>query len=159
MKTGAVIGECHRRHRCTEFRKFLDTIDRCVPASLDIHSILDNYGTQKTATIRSWLGVGQGAKTSMGPKQRGPSATKRLLGGHYVQISVCVQSLKRASGLRGPSYTCEYGSGRSTRLVTFETVGGSSLNRGSLESFFQSGSAPNFSQAVSSASRFGKLSM
>src|SRR5271154_1529268 len=55
VKTGKVIGECHRRHRSTEFRKFLDTIDQRVPASLDIHLILDNYGTHKTAAIRSWL--------------------------------------------------------------------------------------------------------
>jgi hypothetical protein len=54
---------------------------------------------------------------------------------------------------------CEYESGRRTRLVTFETVGGSILNRGSLESFFQSGSARNFSLAASSAATFGKLSM
>jgi len=55
VKTGAVIGECHRRHRSTEFRKFLDTIDQSVPASLDVHLIMDNYGTHKTVTIRSWL--------------------------------------------------------------------------------------------------------
>jgi transposase len=55
VKTGAVIGECHRRHRSTEFRKFLDTIDQSVPASLEVHLIMDNYGTHKTATIRSWL--------------------------------------------------------------------------------------------------------
>ena len=55
VKTGAVIGECHRRHRSTEFRKFLDTIDDSVPAALDVHLILDNYGTHKTATIRNWL--------------------------------------------------------------------------------------------------------
>jgi transposase len=55
VKTGAVIGECHRRHRSTEFRKFLDTIDQGVPATLDVHLILDNYGTHKTATIRTWL--------------------------------------------------------------------------------------------------------
>lgn len=55
VKTGLVIGECHRRHRSTEFRKFLDTIDQNVPASLEVHLILDNYGTHKTATIRSWL--------------------------------------------------------------------------------------------------------
>jgi transposase len=55
VKTGAVIGECHRRHRSVEFRKFLDTIDQSVPASLDVHLILDNYGTHKTATIRAWL--------------------------------------------------------------------------------------------------------
>ena len=55
VKTGAVIGECHRRHRSAEFRKFLDTIDQSVPGSLDVHLILDNYGTHKTATIRAWL--------------------------------------------------------------------------------------------------------
>jgi transposase len=55
VKTGAVIGECHRRHRSSEFRKFLDTIDQNVPASLDVHLVLDNYGTHKTATIRAWL--------------------------------------------------------------------------------------------------------
>ena len=55
VKTGLVIGECHRRHRSTEFRKFLDTIDQNVPQSLEIHLILDNYGTHKTAAIRNWL--------------------------------------------------------------------------------------------------------
>ena len=30
VKTGAVIGECHRRHRSSEFRRFLDTIDQNV---------------------------------------------------------------------------------------------------------------------------------
>jgi transposase len=55
VKTGTVIGACHRRHRSVEFRKFLDTIEQAVPSSLDIHLILDNYGTHKTAAIRSWL--------------------------------------------------------------------------------------------------------
>jgi transposase len=55
IKTGKVMGECHRRHRSVEFRKFLDTIDAAVPASLDMHLILDNYGTHKTALIRRWL--------------------------------------------------------------------------------------------------------
>lgn len=49
-----VIGACHRRHRSVEFRKFLDTIEDAVP-SLLVHLILDNYGTHKTAAIRSWL--------------------------------------------------------------------------------------------------------
>jgi len=53
--TGKVIGECHRRHRATEFRKFLDTIDRAVPGELDVHLIMDNYGTHKTAMIRNWF--------------------------------------------------------------------------------------------------------
>ena len=55
IKTGKVIGECHRRHRSVEFRKFLDTIETNVPAELDVHVIADNYGTHKTAAIRAWF--------------------------------------------------------------------------------------------------------
>jgi transposase len=55
VKTGKVLGECHRRHRSVEFRKFLDTIEAAVPADLAIHLVLDNYGTHKTALIRRWL--------------------------------------------------------------------------------------------------------
>ena len=55
VKTGKVIGECHRRHRSAEFRKFLDRIEQAVPKQLDVHLILDNYGTHKTAAIHRWL--------------------------------------------------------------------------------------------------------
>ncbi len=55
IKTGEVLGECHRRHRSIEFRKFLDAINAAVPEDLDCHLILDNYGTHKTALIRRWL--------------------------------------------------------------------------------------------------------
>ncbi len=55
VKTGAVLAECHRRHRSVEFRKFLDRIDATVPPDLDIHLIVDNDGTHKTALIRRWL--------------------------------------------------------------------------------------------------------
>ena len=54
-KTGEVIGQCQRRHRSVEFRKCLDTVDAAVSADLDVHLILDNYGTHKTALIRRWL--------------------------------------------------------------------------------------------------------
>jgi transposase len=53
--TGKIIGECHRRHRASEFRKFLDTIDAAVPKHLDVHLVMDNYGTHKTAAIRRWF--------------------------------------------------------------------------------------------------------
>jgi transposase len=52
---GTVISELHRQHRATEFKKFLATIDKAVPAELDVHLICDNYGTHKTAAIRAWL--------------------------------------------------------------------------------------------------------
>jgi transposase len=55
LVTGNVIGECHRRHRSIEFRHFLDTIEAAVPADLDVHLVLDNYGTHKSPTIQRWL--------------------------------------------------------------------------------------------------------
>jgi transposase len=55
VQTGRVIGHCHRRHRAIEFRRFLDAIEAAVPAGLEIHLILDNYGTHKTPAIRRWL--------------------------------------------------------------------------------------------------------
>jgi transposase len=55
LKTSRLIGQLHRRHRSVEFGKFLDVIEAQVPASLDIHLIMDNYGTHKTATIRKWF--------------------------------------------------------------------------------------------------------
>ena len=54
-KTGEVLGKCFRRHRSQEFRRFLDLIDAAVPADLDVHLILDNYGTHKTPLIERWL--------------------------------------------------------------------------------------------------------
>lgn len=55
VKPGKIIGQCHRRHRSVEFRKFLDYIDKEVPPEFDIHLIVDNYATHKTAIIRNWL--------------------------------------------------------------------------------------------------------
>lgn len=55
FKSGRVIGECHRRHRAIEFRKFLETIDGNTPSELDLHLVLDNYGTHKTPAIHRWL--------------------------------------------------------------------------------------------------------
>ena len=53
--TGKVVGKCYRRHRASEFKKFLQVIDKSVPAELDIHLILDNYGTHKTAMVHNYL--------------------------------------------------------------------------------------------------------
>src|SRR5207248_2160376 len=55
VKAGTIIGKCMRRHRAQEFRKFLDCIERNVPADLDIHIVMDNYGTHKTKLIRDWF--------------------------------------------------------------------------------------------------------
>lgn len=52
---GKVIGSCYPRHRNIEFLKFMRTIDREVPQNLDIHMILDNYGTHGHPNVRFWL--------------------------------------------------------------------------------------------------------
>jgi transposase len=55
IATGKVIGRCHGRHRHQEFLRFLDTIDEQVPAHLDIHLVIDNYGTHKTPKVAAWF--------------------------------------------------------------------------------------------------------
>ena len=55
IATGKVIGELHRRHRAKEFLQFLRTIDANVPQELDVHLVMDNYGTHKTPSIKSWF--------------------------------------------------------------------------------------------------------
>lgn len=55
LATGHVIGELHRRHRSKEFLGFLRTIEANVPAELEVHLILDNYGTHKTPSVKAWL--------------------------------------------------------------------------------------------------------
>ena len=55
VATGFVIGKCYRRHRAREFLDFLKEIDRRVPEALDIHIVMDNYATHKTAAARGGL--------------------------------------------------------------------------------------------------------
>jgi transposase len=56
VKTGLVIGECLPRHRAKEFIRFLRRIDRATDKHLDLHLIVDNYGTHKTPEVNVWLG-------------------------------------------------------------------------------------------------------
>jgi transposase len=55
IATGSVIGDLHRRHRSSEFLQFLRTIEANVPAMLDIHLVVDNYGTHNTPASKTWL--------------------------------------------------------------------------------------------------------
>ena len=54
-KTSEVITQFHQRHRSAQFREFLDLIEAQVPRKLDVHIIMDNYGTHKTPLIRNWF--------------------------------------------------------------------------------------------------------
>jgi transposase len=52
---GSVIGRCQQRHRHQEFLRFLDTVERAVPAGKLVHAILDNYATHKHPKVKAWL--------------------------------------------------------------------------------------------------------
>jgi transposase len=52
---GSVIGQCMQRHRHQELIRFLNRIERDVPAGKLIHVILDNYATHKHPKVRAWL--------------------------------------------------------------------------------------------------------
>ncbi|HSP07418.1 MAG TPA: IS630 family transposase [Acidobacteriota bacterium] len=55
MLTGKVIGDCMPRHRHQEFIRFLKKIEAETPHHLDLHLIVDNYGTHKHQRVQSWL--------------------------------------------------------------------------------------------------------
>jgi transposase len=52
---GTVIGRCMQRHRHQEFIRFLNAIERAVPAGKVVHVILDNYATHKHPKVLRWL--------------------------------------------------------------------------------------------------------
>ncbi len=55
VASGCVISDLTERHRAEEFRRFLNLIERSVPAELDVHVIIDNSSTHKTPAIQRWL--------------------------------------------------------------------------------------------------------
>lgn len=52
---GTVIGSCFPKHRNIEFLKFLRKIDSETPKKLNLHLILDNYGTHTHPNVKKWL--------------------------------------------------------------------------------------------------------
>ena len=55
VSSGRIIGECMKRHRHTEFLKFMRRVEREVPKKLDLHVIVDNYSTHKHEKVKKWL--------------------------------------------------------------------------------------------------------
>lgn len=53
--TGVILGKCLPRHRNGEFLAFLKLIDRSVDKALQVHLIVDNYGTHKHPNVMAWL--------------------------------------------------------------------------------------------------------
>jgi transposase len=55
VASGVTISTCYRRHRQQEFLRFLNEVDENLPAGLDVHLVMDNYGTHKVSRVRNWL--------------------------------------------------------------------------------------------------------
>jgi transposase len=78
MLDGSVIGTCMPRHRHQEFLRFLKHIDDATPAHLDLHLIVDNYSTRKTAKVQRWnlpRSVSAVASSQASPNWRKPAPT------------------------------------------------------------------------------------
>ncbi len=52
---GKVIGTCQARHRSREFIRFLNLLEKELPTDQEVHLILDNYCTHKSAAVKKWL--------------------------------------------------------------------------------------------------------
>src|SRR3954453_20093872 len=52
---GRVIGRCMQRHRHGEFIRFLNAVERAVPAGKLIEAVVDNYATHKHPKVKAWL--------------------------------------------------------------------------------------------------------
>jgi len=55
VASGNVIADLTPRHRAQEFIRFLNLINRSVPADLDVHVVVDNSSTHKTPAVHRWL--------------------------------------------------------------------------------------------------------
>ena len=53
---GSVIGRCMQQHRHEEFIRFLNEVERAVPADKQIEAVVDNYATHKHPKVKAWLG-------------------------------------------------------------------------------------------------------
>lgn len=55
IAAGTVSGACFPRHRHQEFLRFLRQIDAEYEPELELHLVMDNYGTHKTEQVKRWL--------------------------------------------------------------------------------------------------------
>jgi transposase len=52
---GSVTGCCMQQHRHEAFIRFLNAVERTVPAGKAIEAVVDNYATHKHPKVRAWL--------------------------------------------------------------------------------------------------------
>jgi transposase len=101
---GTVIGECMPRHRHQEFLRFLRRLDREFPRELDLHLILDNYGTHKHEKVKSWLDKHRRFKLHFTPTSSswlnlierwfGKLTDKRIRRGTFYSVDDLIQAIQ-----------------------------------------------------------------
>jgi len=55
VATGNVLGKCYPTHAAKDFIKFMDHVEANLPAGLDVHIVIDNYGTHKSQVAKRWF--------------------------------------------------------------------------------------------------------
>ena len=100
---GTVIGECQARHRHQEFLQFLRRLDREFPLNLELHLIVDNYGTHKHPKVKSWLARHRRFHLHFIPTSSswlnlverwfGQLTEKRIRGGSFFSVEELVQAI------------------------------------------------------------------
>src|SRR3954453_23974331 len=55
VATGKVMASFHHRQRHQEFLRFLERVHAAIPEKLDIHLVMDNYGTHKMPKVKRWF--------------------------------------------------------------------------------------------------------
>lgn len=100
---GKVVGQCYARHRHQEFLKFLDRLDREFPLDLQLHVVMDNYGTHKHPRVQRWLKkhprfVPHFIPTSSSwlnliERWFGELTTKRIRRGVFVSVDALIQAI------------------------------------------------------------------
>jgi hypothetical protein len=76
VASGQVIADMTPRHRADEFRRFLNLIERSVPADLEVHVVLDNSSTHKTRRYSAgWSATHASPCTSRLPTARGSTSS------------------------------------------------------------------------------------
>src|SRR5437588_3809253 len=98
-----VIGRCMQRHRHSEFIRFLNAVEREVPAGKVIHAVLDNYATHKHPRVLAWLARHR-AGPSTSPLPRPPGSTpSRTFSRRSPGNSSAAASSARSPNCRPPS--------------------------------------------------------
>ena len=57
VATGEVIGKCSRRHRASDFLRFMNQVDKAIPEEdgVELHVVMDNASTHKTDAVKRWF--------------------------------------------------------------------------------------------------------